>query len=99
MIKDITIIREELNGFAEVEMPYDFPKDCHIKYITMKDNEESFSTGGKFVSLCNDLLILQNNGPSWSVPIYIRYKCCNIIYQTKFFILENTNEIIIKGPS
>ena len=50
MIKDITIIREELNGFAEVEMPYDFPEDCHIKYITMKDNEESFSTGGKFCS-------------------------------------------------
>ena len=36
MIKDISIIREELIGFAEVEMPYDFPKGCHIKYITMK---------------------------------------------------------------
>ena len=97
MIKDITIIRGELNGFVEVEMPYDFPKDCHIKYITMKDNEESFSTGGKFCSFCNDLLILQNNGPSWSVPICIRNKCGDIIYQSKFFIPENTNELIIQG--
>ena len=97
MIKDISIIRKELNGFAEVEMPYDFPKDCHIKYITMKDNEESFSTGGKFCSFCNDLLILENNGPTWSVPIYIRNKYGDIIYQSKFFIPENTNEIIMTG--
>ena len=27
-------IRKELNGFVEVEIPYDFEKGCHIKYIT-----------------------------------------------------------------
>lgn len=97
MIKDISIIREELNGYAEVDMPYDFPVGCHIKYITMKDNEESFSKGGKFCSFCNDLLILENNGPTWSVPIYIRNKCGDIIYQSKFFIPENTNKLIQEG--
>tara|TARA_Y100000590_G_C15734819_1_gene1018218 strand:+ start:657 stop:1202 length:546 start_codon:yes stop_codon:yes gene_type:complete len=97
MIKDISIIREELNGYAEVEMPYDFPVGCHIKYITMKGDEESFSKGGKFCSFCNDLIILENNGPTWSVPICIRNKCGNIIYQSKFFIPENTNEIIMMG--
>ena len=91
MIKDISIIREELIGFAEVEMPYDFPKGCHIKYITMKNDEESFSKGGKFCSLCNDFIILENNGPSWRIPICIRNKCGDIIYQSKFFIPENTN--------
>ena len=50
MIKDISIIREHLIGYAEVEMPYDFPINCHIKYITFTDNEESFNAGGKF---CN----------------------------------------------
>ena len=53
MIKDISIIRTELIGYAEVQMPYDFPKDCHIKYITMKNDEESFSKGGKFCNLCS----------------------------------------------
>jgi len=97
MIKDISIIREELIGFAEVEMPYDFPKGCHIKYITMKNDEESFSTGGKFCNLCNDYLILENNGPTWSVPICIRNKCGDIIYQSKFFIPENTENNIQEG--
>ena len=96
MIKDLSIIRKELENHVEVQLPYEFHKNCHIKYITMKDNEESFSTGGKFCSFCNDLLILQNNGPSWSVPICIRNKCGDIIYQTKFFIPENTNELIIQ---
>ena len=34
MIKDISIIREHLIGYAEVEMPYKFPINCHVKYIT-----------------------------------------------------------------
>ena len=97
MIKDISIIREELIGFAEVEMPYDFPKGCHIKYITMKNDEESFSTGGKYCNICNDFIILENNGSSWRVPICIRNKYGDIIYQTKFFILENPENDIQGG--
>ena len=97
MIKDISIIRKELIGYSEVNMPYDFPKDCHIKYITMINDEESFSSGGKFCNICNDHIILQNKGPSWRVPICIRNKCGDIIYQSKFFIPENTNELIQEG--
>ena len=32
MIQDITRIREQLDGYVEVTMPYDFPEDIHIKY-------------------------------------------------------------------
>ena len=39
MIKDLSMIREELIGFSEVEMPYDFPVNCHIKYVTFNSNE------------------------------------------------------------
>ena len=97
MIKDISIIREELNDYAEVQMPYDFPKGCHIKYITLLNDEELFSSGGKFCNICNDYLVLKNKGSSWRVPIYIRQKCGKIIYETKLFIPENTNEIIMNG--
>ena len=81
-------IREELNDYAEVQMPYDFPKGCHIKYITLLNDEELFSSGGKFCNICNDYLVLKNKGSSWRVPIYIRQKCGKIIYETKLFIPE-----------
>ena len=97
MIKDIGLIRKELIGFAEVEMPYDFPRDCHIKYITFKEDEVLFSAGGKFRRKCNDYLVLENNGPEIRVQICIRNKCGDIIYETRFFIPEDTNEIIMTG--
>ena len=97
MIKDISIIRKELIGYAEVEMPYDFPIDCHIKYITFIDNEESFNPGGKFNRRCNDYLNLKKNGPTWNVPICMRNKVGEIIYETRFFIPEDTNNIIMIG--
>ena len=92
MIKDLSIIRKELIGYAEVEMPYDFPKDCNIKYLTLSKDEESFSTGGKYKSICNDFLIIQNNISTWRVPICIRNKKGKITYNTRFFIPEDTND-------
>ena len=97
MIKDISIIREHLIGYAEVEMPYKFPINCHVKYITFLNNEESFNAGGKFCRKLNDFIILKNNGPSWRVPICMRNKTGEIIYETRFFIPEDTNNIIMKG--
>ena len=91
MIKDISIIREHLIGYAEVEMPYDFPINCHIKYITFTDNEESFNAGGKFCRKLNDFIILKNNGPSWRVPICMRNKTGEIIYET----LHNASKVLL----
>ena len=45
MIKDIGTIRKELDGFEEIEeieIPNAFKKGNHIKYITQKNDEESF---------------------------------------------------------
>jgi len=92
MIKDLSLIREELIGFAEVEMPYNFPVNCHIKYITFKDDAESFYAGGKFCRKMNDFIILQNYGSSWNVPICYRDKEGNIIYQSRFFIPEDIDD-------
>ena len=49
MITDISIIREELKDHEEVEMPYPFEPDTHIKYITLKGNHSSFYRGGTFI--------------------------------------------------
>ena len=85
MLKDINKIRKELEGYDEVELPFDFPLGTHIKYITLVDNEEAFFTGGKYVKLGMDRIYLSSGGPNWSIPIKIRDDDSNIIYTSRFF--------------
>ena len=96
MIKDISIIRKELDGYEEVVLPYGFTKDCSIKYITLKnkDNieEESFYKGGGFISLGNDCIILKKKHRTWSVPICKRNKDGSIRYSTRFFVKSEEGE-------
>ena len=103
MIKDIALIRKQLMGFSEVEMPYDFEHDCIIQYITNRvvdDIEiEYFSTGGKFIRRCNDILILEINGNNKVVPICKRDKHGTVVYQSRFFIEDNDNKLMQGGGS
>ena len=109
MIKDISIIRKELEGFEEIDLPFDFSRGCIIKYITLKkkdnEEEESFYKGGEFISLGNDCIILKNKSRTWSVPTCKRNKNGSIRYSTRFFIqgeeevkcdqkVEELNEVI-----
>ena len=78
---------------------YDITKNTPVKYLCIKDNQEFFYTGGKFVRFGNDCLILNNGSNNWSVKKYIKDKEGNIMYSSKFFIpsLEEdftcTNEV------
>jgi hypothetical protein len=98
MIKDLTIIREHLVGYAEVELPYDFANDCPIHYITCSIDsdgnisEESFYPDFKFSRRCNDILIVENKAFTKRVPICRRNKEGDIIYQSRFFIPETIDE-------
>ena len=78
MIKDISIIRKELEGYEEIDLPYDFIKGCSIKYITLKkknkEEEESFYPGGEFISMGNDCIILKKGHRTWQVPCCKRNK-------------------------
>ena len=96
MIKDLGKIREYLNGCVEVEMPYEFIQNSQIQYITCSvDNEgniscESFYPDCKFLRRCNDILFIEYNGLNKRVPICRRNKEGNIIYQSRFFIPEQS---------
>lgn len=96
MIKDLVKIRELLSDYVEVEMPYEFNKGCSIQYVTCGiDSEgniesESFYPNCKFIRRCNDILIVESNGLTKNVPICRRDKYGNIIYNSRFFILENS---------
>ena len=64
MIKDITLIRKELEGFSPVEMPYAFTKGCLIKYLYPhpKDNRPAMKKG-YFYGKKNHCLVLTRTEP------------------------------------
>ena len=41
MSQDLSLIRNELINFIEVELPYEFMKHCPIKYITLKNENKT----------------------------------------------------------
>ena len=100
MIKDINEIKNKLIDCSEIELPYPFEKEVHIKYITIKDKEEYFYLGGKYKKLLNDKIVLSNGAQTWTVPINIKDKKGEIIYKSRFFVdkhfdkEKDTSEVI-----
>tara|TARA_X000000950_G_C13471528_1_gene480017 strand:+ start:49 stop:465 length:417 start_codon:yes stop_codon:yes gene_type:complete len=89
MIRDINIIREHLNGFVEVEIPYPFKRGEEIKYITLNKDNESFYVGGTFECLGNNCIILRNNHRRWQVATFVFNKDGEISYKSRFFVKDN----------
>ena len=86
MLQDIILIKKELEGFEEIEFPYPLKPGIIVKYITARNDEETFFIGGKFVKMGNEKIYLSNGGPNWTVPIKVRDDECNIQYESRFFI-------------
>jgi len=94
MIQDITRIREELEGYVEVTLPYEFAKDIHIKYLTLKktQGDESFYPGGCYQGVGNNCIFMSNSYKRWSVPICYYTKDGQVRYHTRFFIPEHPTD-------
>ena len=86
MITDIKVIKESLVDHVEVELPYPFKENTMIKYISLKDGEQYFSNGGRFIRMLNKKVLLCNTGKSWGVPTEILNKQGDIIYESRFFV-------------
>ena len=98
-MKDIKVIQQHLEGCVEIEMPYPLEKNVLVKYMTLKDGEESFYTGGRYMRMLNVKILLSNSGRAWSVPTLIRDKRGDIIYTSRFFVnkdFENKDDKNIK---
>ena len=91
MIKDISVIKKHLKDCSEVDIDYPFKYGCLVKYITLKNNEESFFLGGRFIRMRNGSILLENGGRQWSVPLKVLDNQGNITYQSRFFI-DNDSE-------
>ena len=95
MIQDIEVIKQHLQNCEEVELPYQFPHSCFIKYITLKggpEGDESFYPGGRFSRFRGDKMVLSNNGREWSVPLHYKNSDGDITYHSRFFILSEENK-------
>ena len=91
MSTDIEYTRKELKNHKEINLPYDFPIKCHIKYITSKEGKEYFYKGGEYISFGNNCIWLTNRGISWSVPILLLNSDGSIKYSNHFYILDEEN--------
>ena len=93
-MQDISDIKKELIGFEEIELPYQLTNNCYIKYITLKDDEEFFFTGGFFVKMGFDKIILKKDKEIKTVPTVYKNPCGEILYKTRFFLLEEEEECL-----
>ena len=98
-IRDISTIREELKDYEEVEMPYTFIVNSHVKYITLEEdtNSEAFYMGGTFLKMGNERVYLQSGPATWNIPVKVRDDNNNIIYESKFFVEIDDDSEIEKG--
>lgn len=97
MTTDISKIRISLKNYEEIKLPYKFPPKCHIKYITLKDDDEIFYEGGTFVRMGNYKIILNVGGSLKYIPTCIRSDDGEVIYKSRFYISKDTPEDIMIG--
>jgi hypothetical protein len=97
----IDYIRSQLHNCEEIIPPFNIKKNQIIKYITQCKGVEKFFTGGHFVRLGNERIVLSKGNSQWSFPTKIRDNNNNVIYTSRIFIEhqdsncnDNLNEYI-----
>jgi len=94
-MQDIKQIKKELSGFEEIELPYLLKKDqSYIKFITLKNDEEFFFDGGYFQKMGCDKMFLKKDKEYKTIPTVYKKPCGEILYRTRFFLLEKEKECL-----
>jgi len=91
MSQDLSFIKKELKNCSELDSYDDLDIGNHVKYITIKNNNEYFYTGGIYKKLGDNKIILQNKSRKWTVPLNYKNKGGEIIYKTRLFV-ESDNK-------
>ena len=90
MSQDLTFIRNELKGFKDIDSPFDIKKGKCVKYITIKDGEEYFYTGGKYKRMGDNKIFLE--AKPVSCILKIKDKMGNVTYSTRLFTEDDELE-------
>jgi len=86
MIQDIYKIKEELKNYVEIDIIFHIIPGTLIKYITLKDNKESFYLGGEYVKKGNEKIFLRKGRKTWAIQTKIRDNNNFVLYASRFFI-------------
>jgi|TARA_Y100000389_G_C17397706_1_gene483541 hypothetical protein len=89
MTQNIKTIKNELKNCQEITSVYDLKKDQIIKYITLKQNDEYFYTGGKFIRMGNNKIFYNQNGSTKSCQLVWKNKDGSINYKSRIFVKKD----------
>ena len=82
-------IRKKLKDYVEINDVFDLKYMSCVKYITLKDGEEKFYEGGKYLCMGNNKIRIQRGPISWYIPIEYRNKDGSVYYRTRIFMKES----------
>ena len=88
MSQDLTYIRNQLKVCDEVDSPYDIKIGDKVKYITIKNGEEYFEGGGKYVKMGDNKIVLKVDSKYEYVPLIQQNKEGFIVYRTRLFVVN-----------
>ena len=89
MSQDLTFIKQELKNCEEFTSPFDIDINSHVKYITLKDKQEYFYTGGTYVGMNDNKIILKTNKTKLYIPLTIKHPDGTILYKTRLFVVND----------
>ena len=94
-MQDISEIKKELLGFEEIELPHILKKDkSYLKYITIINDEEFFFDGGYFQRMGNEKIFFKKGKQYKNIQTVYKKPCGEILYKTRFFLLEEEKECL-----
>jgi len=89
MSQDLSFIKKELSTCEEFTSPFDIDIESHVKYITLKDRQEYFHTGGKYIGMIDNKIILKTQKNKIYVPLTIQNPDGTILYKTRLFVMDD----------
>lgn len=95
MSQDISYIKKELKVCEEVDSIYDLKIGQHVKYITVKEGDEFFYEGGKYVKMGDNKIILKVGSKYEYIPLIHHNKEGYTVYRTRLFLVDP--EKVIQG--
>ena len=93
MSQDLSFIKQELSNCEEFSNPFDIETKSHVKYITLKNRQEYFYTGGKYVGMSDNKIILQTDKTKVFVPLTIKQPDGTLLYKTRLFVVNKEDEV------
>jgi hypothetical protein len=97
MSQDLDFIKQELIHCEEFSSPFDIDINSNVKYITLKNKQEYFYEGGKYIGMTDNKIILQTDKTKLYVPLTQKHPNGSILYKTKLFVVnEDSQELSLK---